>query len=61
MDVTINFVFANFEKKVIVSTNTRATGGDLKNLLYSNWPGGTSSPQCIPYVLLMPIFSAVES
>ena len=40
MDVSINFIFANYEKKVIVNTNTRATGRDLKNLLYNNWPDG---------------------
>ena len=36
--VSVNFVFANFEKRLVVSTTTAATGSDLKTLLTQNWP-----------------------
>ena len=36
--VSVNFVFANFEKRIVASTTTAATGSDLKSLLQQNWP-----------------------
>ena len=36
--ISVNFVFANFEKRLVASTTTAATGSDLKILLCQNWP-----------------------
>lgn len=38
--VSINFIFANYEKKVVLSTTLECTGSELKELLMKNWPEG---------------------
>lgn len=38
--VNINFIFANYEKKVILATTLSSTGHDLKTQLLDNWPDG---------------------
>jgi hypothetical protein len=42
--VQINFVFANYEKRLVVQTTTAATGADVKTLLLQNWP--ETVPRC---------------
>ena len=38
--VRVNFVFANYEKKVVLSTTLSSSGADLKTQLLANWPEG---------------------
>ena len=38
--VNVNFIFANYEKKVILATTLSSTGYDLKTQLLDNWPEG---------------------
>lgn len=38
--VNVNFIFANYEKKVVLATTLASTGADLKTLLLQNWPEG---------------------
>jgi hypothetical protein len=39
--VNINYIFANYEKKVVLTASLTSTGGDLKRQLLENWPEGT--------------------
>ena len=47
--VKVNFIFANYEKKVVLSTTLSSSGSDLKTQLLQNWPEGS----ILIYVLLM--------
>ena len=38
--VTVNFIFANYERKVILTTSLLTTGYELKTQLVENWPEG---------------------
>lgn len=42
--INVNFVFANYEKRIVASTTTAATGADLKALLCQQWPDNV--PKC---------------
>ena len=39
-NVSVNFIFANFERKVQLETTLSSSGNDLKTLLIQNWPEG---------------------
>ena len=41
-DIKVNFVFANYEKKITAASTTNVTGADLRALLAENWPTGIS-------------------
>ena len=39
--VNVTFIFANYEKKVILATTLASSGADLKTQLLANWPEGS--------------------
>ena len=39
--VNVTFVFANYEKKVLLATTLASSGADLKTQLLANWPEGS--------------------
>jgi hypothetical protein len=38
--VNVNFIFANYDKKVVLTTTLSSSGADLKSQLLENWPEG---------------------